>query len=190
MGGDTISVTAGVVSRIEVTSYIHGSMQLLGVQIDAAINSGNSGGPVFNELGRLVGMAFQSFAGSEIENVGWVIPTRVIKHFLDDYQKNKEYTGFPMLGITWQRVENPALKRHMQMRVRPPCFFCLAVFCVCSQRASLPSAACSCQTFLPFFRKPREACSQSPRAHALVPQPQLRSRCYRGGCRRMAGACS
>ena len=47
IGGDTISVTSGVVSRIEVTSYVHGSTELLGVQIDAAINSGNSGDEVF-----------------------------------------------------------------------------------------------------------------------------------------------
>ncbi|KAL3367608.1 hypothetical protein AABB24_012040 [Solanum stoloniferum] len=38
LGGDTISVTKGVVSRIEVTSYAHGSSELLGIQIDAAIN--------------------------------------------------------------------------------------------------------------------------------------------------------
>ena len=44
VGGDTISVTSGVVSRIEVTDYGHGS-QLLGIQIDAAINFGNSGEP-------------------------------------------------------------------------------------------------------------------------------------------------
>ncbi len=43
IGGDTISVTSGVVSRIEVTSYVHGTTELLAVQIDAAINSGNSG---------------------------------------------------------------------------------------------------------------------------------------------------
>ena len=49
IGGDTMSVTSGVVSRIEVTSYVHGSSELLGIQIDAAINSGNSGGPAFNE---------------------------------------------------------------------------------------------------------------------------------------------
>lgn len=65
-----ISVTSGVVSRIEVTSYAHGATELLGVQIDAAINSGNSGGPVFNEAGECVGVAFQSYAGSEAENIG------------------------------------------------------------------------------------------------------------------------
>ena len=39
IGGDTQSVTAGVVSRIEVTDYTHGSIDLLAIQIDAAINS-------------------------------------------------------------------------------------------------------------------------------------------------------
>ena len=63
-------MTSGVVSRIEVTSYAHGATELLGVQIDAAINSGNSGGPVFNEYGECVGIAFQSYAGSEAENIG------------------------------------------------------------------------------------------------------------------------
>ena len=102
---------------LQVTTYVHGSTQLLGVQIDAAINSGNSGGPVFDEHGRLVGVAFQSFAGTDVENVGWVIPTSVIAHFLDDYARNARYTGFPMLGLSWQRMESDALKRHMLMQV-------------------------------------------------------------------------
>jgi hypothetical protein len=49
---------------MQVTTYVHGSTQLLGVQIDAAINSGNSGGPVFDDSGSLVGIAFQSYAGN------------------------------------------------------------------------------------------------------------------------------
>jgi S1-C subfamily serine protease len=59
IGGDTVSVTSGVVSRIEVTAYAHGASELLGVQIDAAINSGNSGGPALNSEGQCVGVAFQ-----------------------------------------------------------------------------------------------------------------------------------
>lgn len=93
IGGDTISVTSGVVSRIEILSYVHGSTELLGVQIDAAINSGNSGGPAFGDKGKCVGIAFQSLKHEDVENIGYVIPTPVILHFIRDYEKNGEYTG-------------------------------------------------------------------------------------------------
>ncbi|PPR86116.1 hypothetical protein GOBAR_AA34573 [Gossypium barbadense] len=93
LGGDTISVTKGVVSRIEVTSYAHGSSDLLGIQIDAAINPGNSGGPAFNEQGECIGVAFQVYRSEEAENIGYVIPTTVVSHFLNDYERNGKYTG-------------------------------------------------------------------------------------------------
>ncbi|KDP31134.1 hypothetical protein JCGZ_11510 [Jatropha curcas] len=117
IGGDTISVTSGVVSRIEILSYVHGSTELLGLQIDAAINSGNSGGPAFNDKGQCVGIAFQSLKHEDVENIGYVIPTPVITHFIQDYEKNGAYTGFPFLGIEWQKMENPDLR--MAMRMKP-----------------------------------------------------------------------
>lgn len=70
IGGDTISVTAGVASRVEMTPYAHSSSELLAVQIDAAINSGNSGGPVFDSKGLCVGVAFQSLKHEDAENIG------------------------------------------------------------------------------------------------------------------------
>uniref|UniRef100_A0A2P2MRP9 Protease Do-like 9 n=1 Tax=Rhizophora mucronata TaxID=61149 RepID=A0A2P2MRP9_RHIMU len=116
IGGDTISVTSGVVSRIEILSYVHGSTELLGLQIDAAINSGNSGGPAFNDRGKCVGIAFQSLKHEDVENIGYVIPTPVIIHFIQDYEKNGAYTGFPFLGIEWQKMENPDLRMVMGMK--------------------------------------------------------------------------
>lgn len=110
LGGDTISVTKGVVSRIEVTSYAHGSSELLGIQIDAAINPGNSGGPAFNDKGECIGVAFQVYRSEEVENIGYVIPTTVVSHFLSDYERNGKYTGFPCLGVLLQKLENPALR--------------------------------------------------------------------------------
>lgn len=115
IGGDTISVTSGVVSRMEILSYVHGSTELLGLQIDAAINSGNSGGPAFNDKGKCVGIAFQSLKHEDVENIGYVIPTPVIMHFIRDYEKSGEYTGFPILGIEWQKMENPDLRKAMGM---------------------------------------------------------------------------
>ncbi|KAG0466716.1 hypothetical protein HPP92_018296 [Vanilla planifolia] len=123
IGGDTISVTSGVVSRMEILSYVHGSTELFRLtghvnllrQIDAAINSGNSGGPAFNDKGKCVGIAFQSLKHEDAENIGYVIPTPVIMHFIHDYEKTGEYTGFPMLGIEWQKMENPDLRKAMGM---------------------------------------------------------------------------
>ncbi|CAM8912668.1 unnamed protein product [Rhodiola kirilowii] len=116
IGGDTISVTSGVVSRIEILSYVHGSTELLGLQIDAAINSGNSGGPAFNDKGDCVGIAFQSLKHEDAENIGYVIPTPVITHFIEDYKKNGAYTGFPILRAEWQKMENPILRMSMGMK--------------------------------------------------------------------------
>ncbi|KAG5587621.1 hypothetical protein H5410_048055 [Solanum commersonii] len=110
LGGDTISVTKGVVSRVEVTSYAHGSSELLGIQIDAAINPGNSGGPAFNDDGECIGVAFQVYRSDDVENIGYVIPTTVVSHFLEDFERNGKYSGFPCLGVLLQKLENPALR--------------------------------------------------------------------------------
>ncbi|CAN6340611.1 unnamed protein product [Urochloa humidicola] len=115
LGGDTISVTKGVVSRIEVTPYAHGTSDLLGIQIDAAINPGNSGGPAFNEQGECIGVAFQVYRSDEAENIGYVIPATVVSHFLNDFRKNGKYTGFPCLGVLLQKLENPALRESLKV---------------------------------------------------------------------------
>ena len=66
-GGDNISITGGVVSRVDFQQYAHGAANLLAVQIDAAINPGNSGGPAMLD-GLVVGVAFQNLVGAE--NIG------------------------------------------------------------------------------------------------------------------------
>lgn len=54
-------------SRVEPREYSHSSTELLAIQIDAAINSGNSGGPVI--MGdKVAGVAFESLDDSE--NIG------------------------------------------------------------------------------------------------------------------------
>jgi len=115
VGGDTISVTSGVISRIEVQPYTQASAELLAIQIDAAINSGNSGGPAFNDAGECVGVAFQSMDSGEAENVGYIIPSAVVMHFLNDLLKHGKYTGFPTLGVETQKMENPILRESFGM---------------------------------------------------------------------------
>jgi len=118
VGGDTISVTSGVVSRVEVMTYAAACSELLGIQIDAAINSGNSGGPAFNAFGECLGMAFQSLSSESAENIGYVIPTVVIMHFLNDLLKHGSYTGFPTIGVETQTMENPHLREAFGMTLK------------------------------------------------------------------------
>jgi len=109
-GGDNISVSVGVVSRVEPQQYVHGATSLLAIQIDAAINPGNSGGPaIMNQ--QVVGVAFQSLEGAE--NIGFIIPIPIIDHFLQDIARNdNKYTGFPALGISCQALENTQLRSY------------------------------------------------------------------------------
>ncbi|EOD21943.1 hypothetical protein EMIHUDRAFT_74740 [Emiliania huxleyi CCMP1516] len=101
-GGEGVSVTQGVVSRIEIQRYAHSGANLLAVQIDAAINPGNSGGPALNADGDVIGVAFQNQLDSQ--NIGYVIPAPIIAHYLvDDAPSDpRRPAGFPSLGIFWQ----------------------------------------------------------------------------------------
>lgn len=113
-GGDELSVTEGVVSRIEVTDYAHSEMQLLTIQTDAAINPGNSGGPVIKD-GKLIGVSFQSYSGSGVENIGYIVPEVLIRRFFKDIE-DKTYDGIPKLGIIWQKMESKALRKFYGMK--------------------------------------------------------------------------
>lgn len=107
LGGEQVSSTGGIVSRVEWTGYSHsGADAHLAVQTDAAINPGNSGGPVIQD-GRVVGVAFQGFAG--LDNVGFFIPVPVIQHFLKDIADGT-YDGFPDGGAKVAPMTSPALR--------------------------------------------------------------------------------
>lgn len=92
VGGDEMSTTKGIVSRIQVDTYEQAEQNLLSVQVDAAINPGNSGGPVVakNPLGQyeVVGVAFQGLDG--VQNCGYMIPPPILNHFLAEADYLKE----------------------------------------------------------------------------------------------------
>lgn len=113
IGGDRLSVTRGVVSRIDYNAYTHsGRESHLAIQIDAAINPGNSGGPVMQE-DKVVGVAFQGFRGDVAQNVGYMIPTPVIRRFLKDVEDGK-YDHYVDIAIRWMPLENPAMRKYLQ----------------------------------------------------------------------------
>ncbi len=111
-GGEEISYTRGVVSRIELETYAHiGNRRLLSVETDAAINPGNSGGPVVQD-DKVVGVAFQGIPG--LQNAGFFIPTPVVEHFLKDIEDG-HYDGFPYQGLRVVPLQNPAFRSFLKL---------------------------------------------------------------------------
>ena len=113
-GGDNISVTRGIVSRIGTSEYEHSRRTRLVVQIDAAINAGNSGGPALHD-GRVVGVAFESL--DDAENVGYIIPVPVIEHFFESIRRGRCHgsAATPGVHFVWQSIENEAMRRALRV---------------------------------------------------------------------------
>lgn len=107
IGGNKVSITKGIVSRIDMDTYSHSGIDShLVIQVDAAINPGNSGGPAIQN-NKVIGVAFQILRSGE--NLGYLIPTSVIQKFLKDIQDGK-YNGYIELGVLYQTLENPMMK--------------------------------------------------------------------------------
>ena len=111
MGGHTISISEGIVSRIEHNRYAHSGKHFLSIQIDAAINPGNSGGPTISN-GKIVGVVMQGITFSQ--NIGYMVPVDIIQHFLKDVSDGKR-DGFPKLGIMTDKIENSSLKEYYHL---------------------------------------------------------------------------
>ncbi|WP_292658083.1 S1C family serine protease [Nitratifractor sp.] len=107
MGGDTLSVTAGVVSRIEHQQYVHSGESFLAIQIDAAVNPGNSGGPAISD-GRIVGVVMEGI--QKAQSISYLVPTVMVRHFLKDI-KDGHLDGVPAFAALTQSMENPALRK-------------------------------------------------------------------------------
>jgi S1-C subfamily serine protease len=110
-GGEELSTTEGIVSRIEIRPYAHSMNAFLCGQIDAAINPGSSGGPVVKDE-RIVGIAFQAGRG---QNISYMVPAPVIDHFLKDIEDGT-YDGIPGLEVACQPMENPGLRAKHGMK--------------------------------------------------------------------------
>ncbi len=107
-GGTELSVTQGIVSRIEYTDYYYQASGLR-IQVDAALNFGNSGGPAVSN-GKLVGLVFSLIQNAQ--NIGYLIPVEEIRLFLADITDGI-YDGKPQMFDLTQTVENDALRRRL-----------------------------------------------------------------------------
>jgi len=115
IGGNTISTTTGIVSRIEYRSYVWSGTPLLAIQIDAAINSGNSGGAVVNNNSELVGIAMMKLNKSS--NIGYIVPAIIINTFLEDI-KDGNVDGFHSDSISYQNIMSDSVKIFYKLNTR------------------------------------------------------------------------
>ena len=110
-GGSSLSVSEGVVSRIEHNRYVHSREIFLSIQIDAAINPGSSGGPAISD-GKVVGVVMQQI--TKAQSIGYLVPVEVVRHFLKDVEDG-QYDGFVHLGISTEMMINKSLHKLYHM---------------------------------------------------------------------------
>ena len=109
-GGSTLSITKGIVSRIEFTAYGENASGVR-VQVDAPINPGNSGGPALID-GKMVGLIFSKL--TQADNIGYIIPSEEIDLFLKDIADGT-YDGKPAMHEPLQTLENDALRSFLRL---------------------------------------------------------------------------
>ncbi len=109
-GGTSLSITKGIVSRIEFAAYNFPTSGLR-IQIDAAINPGNSGGPAMSG-DQMIGLAFSRLGSAD--NIGYIIPCEEIGLFLHDIADG-HYDGKPAMFDSLQTFENPALRPFLKL---------------------------------------------------------------------------
>lgn len=102
------TVTRGCVSGLNRNITINDKSMNL-IQTDAAINSGNSGGPLINKYGQVIGinsskMSSSYYGEASIEGIGFAIPSDEVSKIVDDIMNFGYVTGKPQLGISCQAV--------------------------------------------------------------------------------------
>jgi S1-C subfamily serine protease len=100
------TLTVGIVSSLERTLDGAGGYVIIDIiQIDAAVNPGNSGGPLVNIKGQVVGVntAIQSETGT-FTGIGFAVPSDTVKREIDDLIETGRYSH-PWLGITVLEVD-------------------------------------------------------------------------------------
>ena len=107
LGDLTFTMTTGTVTALNrevTTSEYSGSIEML--QIDAAVNEGNSGGPLYNKEGKVIGVVSAKSSGTGIEGIGFAIPIDDVTRIADDLMTKGYVSGKAAMGITINTDQN------------------------------------------------------------------------------------
>ena len=93
------TATDGIVSGLEREITLDGKSMTL-IQVSASVNPGNSGGGVFDQYGNLIGLVVAKSSGSDVEGLGFAIPSNTVKSVVESLISNGYVAGRPAAGIT------------------------------------------------------------------------------------------
>ena len=96
----TFSVTKGIISATDRVIDVDENDTISVFQLDAAVNSGNSGGPVFNSRGEVIGLVDAKYAAEGVEGLGFAVPINQVMDVAEDLISYGYVTGRPYFGIT------------------------------------------------------------------------------------------
>ncbi len=104
LGELTFTLTAGYVSALDRNIAMSDGNIINVMQTDAAINSGNSGGPLFNTYGECIGITNAKYSNNgsssaSIEGIGFAIPIKDVIDMVTDIMEHGYVTGKPFLGV-------------------------------------------------------------------------------------------
>ena len=117
LGELTFTLTAGYVSALDRNITMSDGNTINVMQTDAAINSGNSGGPLFNTYGECIGITNAKYTNNgstnaSIEGIGFAIPINDVIDMVSDIIEKGYVTGKPNVGILMEEVSNEAIQRY------------------------------------------------------------------------------
>lgn len=119
------TLTTGVVSALDRAISMSDGTAMSLLQTDCTVNSGNSGGPLFNQYGEVIGIVNAKYSSSNtgytseatIEGIGFAIPINDVQDILSDLMKYGYVTGKPYLGITVSTVSSVTAQQYSNMVV-------------------------------------------------------------------------
>ena len=113
LGELTFSLTAGTVSALDREVTFSGGITMNLIQTDCAINSGNSGGALFNLYGEVIGVTNAKYSGNSssgatIDNIGFAIPMNHVRSIVDSIIQHG-YVVTPYIGVSVADVREEAI---------------------------------------------------------------------------------
>ena len=117
LGELTFSITSGYLSAKDRSITMENGDVMNMLQTDTAINSGNSGGPLFNMFGEVVGITSAKYSSgsngnASVEGLGFAIPLNDVKDMVTDIMEKGYVTGKPSLGLVTNPVSSDATQRY------------------------------------------------------------------------------